>query len=145
MVCLNFGEICTGQVPADGIGNDEIPIRQTLHQGAGTQPVGTMISEIALAHGVEAGNRGHQLIIDPEPTHREGDASNRAGVGTIRPHERDFGIDREWRRLAKEKASSGRISPRRIRRGRVSMSAISDRSPGEPAKASDLMIEALET
>ena len=70
MTCVDFLQFCIGQVIANRVGNDEITICQSLHQGAGTQPVGAVIGEIGFADGVEAGNRRHEVVIHPEAAHR---------------------------------------------------------------------------
>src|SRR5262249_13846993 len=59
-----------GDVVADGVGKDEISIRQALHQRAGPEPVGAVIREVCFADRVQAGNRRHQVVIHPEAPHR---------------------------------------------------------------------------
>jgi hypothetical protein len=57
------------EVVGDGGGNDEVAIGQPLHQGGGSQAVGTVIGEIRFAQNVEAGNVRHQVIVHPKPAH----------------------------------------------------------------------------
>ena len=40
---------CLGQVFGYGVGDDEVPVGQPLHQGAGPQAVGTMIGKIGFS------------------------------------------------------------------------------------------------
>ena len=59
----------TGEVVADGVGDDEVAVRQSLHQRARPQAVGAVIGEIGLAEGVEAGDVGHQVVVHPQAAH----------------------------------------------------------------------------
>ena len=57
------------QVVADGVGQHEVTVGKTLHQRRSTQTVGSVIREVGLADGVEAGNGGHQVVVDPDAAH----------------------------------------------------------------------------
>ena len=59
-----------GEVVLEGVGEDEVSVGQTLHQGAGTESVGTVVAEVGFASGEEAGDGGLQLVVDPEAAHR---------------------------------------------------------------------------
>src|SRR2546430_1637356 len=59
-----------GHIVRHGRGEDEIAVRQSLHEGARAQAVRTLIGEVGLAGDEEPGNGGHQMIVDPEPAHR---------------------------------------------------------------------------
>ena len=58
-----------GEIVAKGVGNHEITIGQTLHEGAGSQAVRSVIREISLSCRKQAWNGGHKVVINPEATH----------------------------------------------------------------------------
>ena len=60
-----FVELLGRDVIADGVRQDEITVRQPLHQRARAQAVGAMVGEVRLADDVQAGNGGHQVVIHP--------------------------------------------------------------------------------
>ena len=57
------------QIIADGIGQYEVTVGQSLHEGRCTEAVGTVVGEVGLADGVKAGNGGHQVVIHPDAAH----------------------------------------------------------------------------
>ena len=57
------------EVVLESIGKYEVAVGEALHEGRGTETVGTVVAEIALASGEEAGNGGLQLVVDPETAH----------------------------------------------------------------------------
>ena len=57
MVGRDLRQLARGQVLAHGVGNDEIPVGQSLHQGARAQAIGAVVGEIGLAQHEQAGNR----------------------------------------------------------------------------------------
>ena len=59
-----------GEVVAEGVGNHEITIGQTLHEGAGSEAVCTVIREIRLPEHMQAGDVAHVVIVHPEAAHR---------------------------------------------------------------------------
>ena len=61
--------LLVGQIVLDGVRQHEIAVGQTLHKGGGTQAVGTMVREVALANGEESLDGGLQLIVYPDTTH----------------------------------------------------------------------------
>ena len=65
----DFSWLGGGEIVADSIGNDEVAVGQTLHEGAGTETVGAMIGEIGFAENEQAGDRGHQVVVDPKTAH----------------------------------------------------------------------------
>src|SRR5919199_826120 len=64
LICLH-----TCQIVADRLRQYEVAVGQTLHQGAGAEPVGAMVREVGLADDEEAGDRTLELVVDPEPAH----------------------------------------------------------------------------
>ena len=70
MIGADLLQLGCGQVIADRVGKNEVTIRQSLHQGAGAEPVGAVIGEVGFADRIEPGNRGHQVVIHPESAHR---------------------------------------------------------------------------
>ena len=55
---------------ADRRREHEVAVGQALHQRAGAEAVGAVVGEVGLAEHVEAGHVAHQVVVDPEPTHR---------------------------------------------------------------------------
>ena len=47
------------EVVADGVGGDKVPIRETLHEGACPEAVGSVIGEVGFAEDEESGDIGH--------------------------------------------------------------------------------------
>src|SRR5215213_1498875 len=58
------------EVVADGVGNDEVAVGQSLHQRAGAQPVRAVIAEVGFPEHVQARQVAHQVVVDPQPAHR---------------------------------------------------------------------------
>ncbi len=58
-----------GQVVLNGVGQHEVAVGQTLHQGRSTQTVGTVVGEVALTDSEQAGDGGLQLVVNPDTTH----------------------------------------------------------------------------
>ena len=58
-----------GKVISDGIGQDEISVCKTLHQGARAQSIRTVIGEVRLANHKQTGDGAHQVVIHPGSTH----------------------------------------------------------------------------
>ena len=67
------------EVVGDGRRKHEVAVGETLHQRAGTEPVGALVGEVGLTEHVEAGHVAHQVVVDPEPAHRVVD-------GRVDPH-----------------------------------------------------------
>ena len=63
---LNF----VRQVVADRIRQYEIAVGQTLHQRRCAQTVRAVVGEVGLADRIQAGDRGHQVVIQPDTAHR---------------------------------------------------------------------------
>ena len=59
-----------GQVVLDGVRQHKVAVGQTLHQCRRTQAVCSVVGEVALADGEKTLNRGHQLVVYPDTTHR---------------------------------------------------------------------------
>ena len=55
----------SSEVVCDGRRNHEITIGQALHEGGGTEAVRAVVGEIRFAEDVEAGDVGHQVIVNP--------------------------------------------------------------------------------
>ena len=58
------------EVVADRHRQDEVAVRQPLHQRAGAEPVRPVVGEVRLADRVQPGDRGHQVVVDPQAAHR---------------------------------------------------------------------------
>ena len=58
------------QVVANGVGQYEVTVSQTLHQSRSTQTVSTVIREVSLANCVQTGDSSHQVVVNPDTTHR---------------------------------------------------------------------------
>ena len=59
-----------GEIIRQRVGQNEIAVGQTLHEGAGSEPVGAVIGKVRFADHKQAGHVAHQIVIDPEPAHR---------------------------------------------------------------------------
>ena len=70
-----------GQVVADRVRQHEVAVGQALHERRGAEPVGAVVGEVRLAGHEQAGDRGLQVVVDPEPAHRVVD-------GRVDPHRR---------------------------------------------------------
>ncbi len=66
----DLGQRRARQVVADRVGDDEVAVRQPLHQRAGAQPVGAVVGEVRFAEDVQPRHRAHQVVVHPEPAHR---------------------------------------------------------------------------
>ena len=55
---------------ADGVGQHEVTIGETLHQRTRPESVGAVIREVCLARRVQTRNARLQFVVDPQPTHR---------------------------------------------------------------------------
>ncbi len=62
--------LCSGEVVADRVREDEVAVREALHQRARAEAVRAVVREVRLARDVEARDRGHQVVVHPEPAHR---------------------------------------------------------------------------
>ncbi len=58
------------EVVADGVGQYEVAVGKTLHQGRSAQTVGAVVGEVGFADGVETRNGGHEVVVDPDAAHR---------------------------------------------------------------------------
>ena len=67
------------------VGNDEVAVGQPLHQRARAEAVGAVIGEVRLAEHVQARDRAHQVVVDPEAAHRVVDRG-------VDPHRHAVGI-----------------------------------------------------
>ena len=63
-------ERLVGQIVLDGVGKHKVTVSQALHERGSTQTVGTVVREVALADGKQAGDSGLQLVVYPDTTHR---------------------------------------------------------------------------
>ena len=59
----------SGQVIANGVWENEIPIGQALHQRGCAQSVSAVIGEVGFADGIAARNRSHQVVVNPYTAH----------------------------------------------------------------------------
>ena len=62
--------VVRSKVVTDGGGDDEVTVRETLHQRTGAEAVGAVIGEVGFAENEEAGDVGHQVVVHPETAHR---------------------------------------------------------------------------
>ena len=51
-------------------GQDEVAVREALHEGARAQTIGPLVGEVRLAADEEPRDRRHQVVVDPESAHR---------------------------------------------------------------------------
>ena len=62
-------EGAVGEVVADGVGEHEVAVGQALHQRRGAEAVGAVVGEVGLAGDEQAGDRGLQVVVDPQAAH----------------------------------------------------------------------------
>lgn len=65
-------------------GNDEVSVRQPLHERARAESVGPVVGEVRFAEDEETGDVGHEVVVHPETSHRVvhgGVDSHRSFVG----------------------------------------------------------------
>ncbi len=65
-----LGPELRSQVVGDGRRQHEVAVGQALHERAGSQAVRALIGEVGLTEHVEPGHVAHQVVVDPESTHR---------------------------------------------------------------------------
>ncbi len=70
MIRPHLGQVGGGQVIADRVRDHEVPVGQPLHERAGPQPVGPVVGEVRFAQHVQAGDRAHEVVVDPQAAHR---------------------------------------------------------------------------
>ena len=57
------------EVFADGVGNDEVAVGQSLHEGGGTEAIRTVVGKIGLAQNMQSGNVAHEVVVHPQSAH----------------------------------------------------------------------------
>src|SRR5690606_3570525 len=57
------------QEVADGDGQDEVTVREPLHERAGPQTVGAVVGEVSLPQRVQPRDGGHQVVVNPQAAH----------------------------------------------------------------------------
>ena len=57
------------EVVLDSVGKHEVTISKTLHEGRSTETVSTVVREVGLTDSEETGDRGLQLVVNPDTTH----------------------------------------------------------------------------
>ena len=58
------------QIIADGVGDDEVAVGQTLHERRGAEAIRSVIGEVCLSQHMQAGNVAHEIVIHPQSSHR---------------------------------------------------------------------------
>ena len=75
-----------GDVIRNRIRKNEVAVGEPLHQRAGAEAVGAVIGKIRFAGNEQPGNRGHQLVVNPQAAHgvvRRGVNAHRNLVGVF--------------------------------------------------------------
>ena len=91
---FKFGEVgreaghgdLVGQIVLDGVGEHEVTIGKTLHEGRSTEAVGTVVGEVTFTDGEQTLDGGHQFVVYPNATHRVvdgGEDLHRSVVGAF--------------------------------------------------------------
>ena len=65
VVGRHLRQLRTREVVGDGVGRDEIAVRQALHQRAGAETVRAVIGEVRLAQHEQARNRALEVVVHP--------------------------------------------------------------------------------
>jgi hypothetical protein len=63
-------ELGAREIVTNCVREDEVTVRQSLHQRAGTEAIRAVIGEVRLANHVQARDRAHQVVVDPQSAHR---------------------------------------------------------------------------
>ncbi len=58
------------EVTADGVGQHEISVGESLHERSRAEPVRALVGEVRFSEHEQARQVAHQVVVDPEPTHR---------------------------------------------------------------------------
>ena len=58
------------EVVADRVRDDEVAVRQALHERAGAEAVRAVVGEVGFAEHVQAGEVAHQVVVHPQTAHR---------------------------------------------------------------------------
>ena len=58
-----------GEVSREGGGNDEVAIRETLHESGSAEAVRSVVGEVRLAEHVQTRDGGHEVVVHPETAH----------------------------------------------------------------------------
>ena len=66
---LDLLERSVGEVVANGVRQHEVAVGQTLHQRRGAEAVGAVVGEVGLTGDEQAGDRRHQVVVDPDAAH----------------------------------------------------------------------------
>jgi hypothetical protein len=66
---VHLGAARGGQVVADGVGDDEVAVRQPLHERRGAEPVGPVVREVRLPEHEQPRQVAHELVVHPEAAH----------------------------------------------------------------------------
>ena len=72
------------EVVADRVRQHEVTVGESLHQRRRAESVGAVIREVDFASRIETGDRGHQLVVDPQPAHRVVTGGVHAHRGRVR-------------------------------------------------------------
>ena len=81
----NLVERTICEVVPDRVRQHEVAVCQALHQGRGTEAVGAVVGEVRLTGHEQPGNRGLQVVVDPQATHH-------VVHGGVDPHRHHVGV-----------------------------------------------------
>ena len=74
------------EIVPDSVRQDEISVRQTLHEGGSSETVAAVVGEIGLTDSVQTGDSGLEIVVNPDTSHSVVD-------GGINHHRLLIGID----------------------------------------------------
>ncbi len=80
------------EVVADGVRQHEVAVRQALHQRRGAEAVGAVVGEVRLAGHEQAGDRGLEVVVDPQAAHHVVDRGVDPHRGLVRVLAGDPGV-----------------------------------------------------
>src|SRR5690606_15361760 len=69
IVGRNLVELGLGHVVAHGVGQHEVTVGQPLHQGTGSQPVGSVVGAVGFTDHKHAGHSAFQVVVNPRAAH----------------------------------------------------------------------------
>ena len=67
---MTAGKLRAAEIVRQRVRDDEVAVRQPLHQRARAEAIRAVIREVGFAEDVQAGDGAHQVVVDPQAAHR---------------------------------------------------------------------------
>ena len=72
-----------GEIVLDRVGQHEVTVGQSLHEGRSTEAVGTVIGEVTFTDGEKTIHGGHEFVVHPDTAHRVVDGGENLHGGFV--------------------------------------------------------------